>query len=73
LRHAVELDRDNARFSYVYAVAIGEKDPKEAIRVLEKAYEKHTGDLQIISGLVYCTKMIGETAKSRIFEESLEK
>jgi len=73
LKNAVELDEDDARLSYVYAVSIGEKDPKEAIRVLEKAYVKHTGDLQIISGLVYYTKMIGDMTKSKMYEEKFKK
>jgi Tfp pilus assembly protein PilF len=72
LKKSVELDKDNARFSYVYAVSIGEENPKEAIRILEKIYHKHTGDIQIVSGLVYYTKAIGDTAKSEIYEKKLK-
>jgi tetratricopeptide (TPR) repeat protein len=73
LKKAVELDRQNARLAYVYAVAIGEKDPKGAIKILEEAYAKHTGDLQIVSGLAYYYKMIGDHAKSKIYEEKFNK
>jgi tetratricopeptide (TPR) repeat protein len=71
LKKSVELDKDNARFSYVYAVSIGEDNPKEAIKVLEEIYPKHTGDMQIVSGLVYYTKMVGDTAKSEMYEKKL--
>jgi Tfp pilus assembly protein PilF len=71
LKKSVELDKDNARFSYVYAVSIGEENPKEAIKVLENIYPKHTGDMQIVSGLVYYTKIIGDTAKSEMYEKKL--
>jgi len=73
LKKAMELDENDARLSYVYAVAIGEKDPKAAIKVLEEAYIKHTGDLQIVSGLAYYYKMIGNSAKSKMYEEKFNK
>ncbi len=73
LKKAVELDKDDPRLSYVYAVAIGEKDPKEAIKILEEAYAKHTGDLQVVSGLAYYTKVIGDSAKSKKYEEKFKK
>ncbi|WP_373030856.1 tetratricopeptide repeat protein [Sulfurovum sp.] len=72
LKKSVELDKDNPLFSYVYAVSIGEENPKEAIKVLEESYAKHTGDMQIVSGLVYYTKKICDTAKSAMYEEKLK-
>ena len=72
LKKAVTLDPDNARFSYVYAVAIGESHPAEAIEVLEKVYPKHTGNIQIVSGLVYYTKQVGDMKKSAMYEEKLK-
>jgi len=73
LKKAVELDDNDARLSYVYAVSIGEKDPKGAIKVLEDAYLKHTGDLQIVSGLAYYYKMTGDSKKSKMYEEKFNK
>jgi tetratricopeptide (TPR) repeat protein len=73
LKKAMELDREDARLSYVYAVAIGEKAPEDAIKVLEEAYIKHTGDLQIVSGLAYYYKMIGNDVKSKQYEEKFIK
>lgn len=72
LKKAVTLDANNARFSYVYAVAIGEKDPKKAINVLEAVYPKHSGDMNVVSGLVYYTKQVGETQKSAMYEKKLK-
>ena len=71
LKKAVELDPNNARFSYVYAVSMGEKNPKKAIDILEKAYKKSTGDMQIVSGLVYYSKQVNDTAKSTKYEKIL--
>jgi len=72
LKKAADLDKNNARFSYVYAVAVGEKDPKKAITVLEEAYLIHTGDLQIVSGLAYYTKAIGDIKMSKMYEEKFK-
>ena len=71
LEKAVELDPNNARFSYVYAVSIGEKNPQKAIEILEKVYKKSTGDMQIVSGLVYYSKQVNDTKKSTKYEKIL--
>ena len=67
LKKAVELDSDDPRLGYAYAVAIGEKSPKKAIEILEKIYRRHTGDLQIVSGLAYYYDKIGDRAKAEAF------
>ncbi|SFV56221.1 probable deca-heme c-type cytochrome [hydrothermal vent metagenome] len=67
LKKAVELDSDDPRLSYVYAVAIGEQNPRKAIEILEKSYQKHTGDLQIVSGLAYYYSKVGDTAKAEAY------
>ena len=72
LKKAAELSPGNARFVYVYAISLGEKDPKKAIEILEKAYKTHNGDLQIISGLVYYYKQTGNTEKSEMYEKKLK-
>ena len=72
LKKAVELDENNARFIYVYAISVGKTDPQKAIEILEKAYPKHTGDLQIVSGLAYYYKHIGDTQKSEAYEKKLK-
>jgi len=72
LKKAAHLAKDNARFNYVYAVSIGDDDPKEAIKVLEEVYPHHTGDMQIVSGLMYYSKQAGDTAKSKMYEKKLK-
>ncbi len=72
LKKAVTLEPNNTRFSYVYAVAIGEKEPKIAVKILEKVYPKHTGDIQVVSGLAYYYNQIGEYEKSMLFDKKLK-
>ena len=72
LKRAVELDRDNTRFAYVYAVAVGEKRPEKAIEILEKVYTRHKGDLQVVSGLVYYYKKTGDLDRSKAYESKLK-
>ncbi len=72
LKKAAQLTENNARFAYVYAISLGKKDPKKAIKILEKAYAKHKGDLQIVSGLLYYYKQIGDKQKSGMYEEKLK-
>jgi tetratricopeptide (TPR) repeat protein len=48
LKKAFILNSDNARFAYVYAVALSEKDLKAAIDVLERVYPKHTGSIELV-------------------------
>ena len=72
LKKATDLMPQNARFAYVYAISLGEKNPKKAIDILEKAYKTHNGNLQIVSGLAYYYKQTGELDKSKVYEEKLK-
>ena len=72
LKKAAELAEDNARFAYVYAISLGKTDPKKAIKILEEAYKKHNGDMQIVSGLGYYYKQTGNMEKSKVYEEKLK-
>ncbi|MEA3417920.1 MAG: hypothetical protein U9Q90_00875, partial [Campylobacterota bacterium] len=62
-------DKNDARISYVYAVSIGEENPAEAIKILEEVYKKHTGDLQIVSGLAYYYEKGGNVQKSKVYKK----
>jgi len=68
LKKAVELENDNTRFAYVYAASIGDEHPEEAIKILEKNYAKHTGDIQVVTGLAYYYRIIGDERKSVEYE-----
>ena len=69
---ALELSPENARFAYVYAIALAKESPQKAIKILEKAYQKHQGDQQIISALSFYYKQIGHTEKSKAYKEKLK-
>lgn len=71
LKKAATLDKSNPRFSYVYAVAIGEKNPLEAIRILESTYLRFTGNFNILSGLVYYSKKVSNKKKENKYKEKL--
>jgi Tfp pilus assembly protein PilF len=72
LKKSTQLDENNARFAYVYAIAIAETNVQDAIDILEKAYLKHRGDIQIVSGLVYYYKQTGKLKKSKAYEDKLK-
>jgi tetratricopeptide (TPR) repeat protein len=72
-KKATELDVHNARFAYVYAVALAQKSPEDAIAILEKAYSEHSANVQIVSGLVYYCKQVGDIEKSKKYEKKLKR
>jgi tetratricopeptide (TPR) repeat protein len=72
LKKAVMLDSNDARFAYVYAVALGEKDAKAAVAVLERVYPRHTGSVELVSALAYYSKMANEPEKAKQYEEKLK-
>ena len=71
LKKATILEPNNSRFAYVYAVALGKNDPKKAIDILEVEYKKHSDNTNIISGLVYYYKQIGNHKKSELYKQKL--
>lgn len=72
LKKAMELDSDDVRFGYVYAVAIGEEQPREAITILERLYAKETGNKQVVSGLAYYYGKIGDKEKSEFYKKKAQ-
>jgi len=72
LKKALEFSPENARFAYVYAIALAEKSPQKAIDILEEAYKKHSGDAQITSALAYYYKQIGKVEKATLYEKKLK-
>jgi Flp pilus assembly protein TadD len=60
LRAAVQLAPDNARFAYVYAVALYDGgQPKDALKVLDTALTRHPYDRDVLSGLAYYSAQAG--------------
>jgi Flp pilus assembly protein TadD len=53
LRQAAELAPDNARYAYVYAVALNSTGASdEAFALLERAHERHPSDRDVLSALI---------------------
>jgi tetratricopeptide (TPR) repeat protein len=60
LERAAELRPDNARFQYVYAVALGDGgDPRAAVISLLAALENHPRDRQLLSALMNYARQSG--------------
>jgi len=68
LLKAMNLDKKNARFAYVYAVSIGNTNPKKAIEILEKSYNNNQGNMELISGLIYYYQQVGDLEKSNYYD-----
>ena len=61
LAEATRLDPANARFAYVYAVALNDAgDPKRALKVLETALTRQPYDRELLSGLALYTAKAGQ-------------
>jgi Flp pilus assembly protein TadD len=60
LREATNLEPGNARFAYVYAVALnGVGKRREALKVLGTALTRHPYDRDVLSGLAYFSAQSG--------------
>jgi predicted CXXCH cytochrome family protein len=63
LRRAAELAPDNARYAYVYAVALNSRGaPADAMALLERAYHQHPTDRDILMALVSIARDTGDFA-----------
>ena len=74
LGRAAKLAPDQARFSYVYGVALsstGKAD--EALSVLRKAHERHSGDAEILFSLVTMNRDRGEYGEASRYGRRLLK
>ncbi len=74
LAKAAELDKDNERYGYVYAVAlqsVGKLD--QAIGVLENTLKRHPGDIDSLHALVTFHRDAGQVAKALVYARQLAK
>jgi len=69
LQTAHNLDPNDAQFAYVYAVALAQTNPKQAIIVLEESLSHHTGDIQTLQALAHYTSTQGDTHKAKIYQQ----
>ena len=72
LKTAAELEPDTVSYQYVYAVAISEKQPKEAIKILENALQKHTGNLDILMALSSYYQKVGDEKRSTQYRKKVD-
>jgi len=73
LKHAAQLDPQNTRFVYVYAVALNSTGaPDEAIMVLMGAHAAHPDDRDILGALVAFHRDSGNDAAARQYAEKLQ-
>jgi Flp pilus assembly protein TadD len=73
LRLATEGDADNARYAFVYGVALHDTgQPVEARRALEAAARRHPGDVDILSALVAFSREAGDAVAAQRWASALE-
>jgi Tfp pilus assembly protein PilF len=73
LRLAAEGAPDDARFTFVYAVALHDTGrPADARKILEQAAGRHGGDQQILEALVAFSREAGDEAAARRWQTQLE-
>jgi predicted Zn-dependent protease len=73
LRQAAEGDDDNARYSFVYGVALHDTgQAADALRALERAARRHPGDADILGALVTFSKEAGDDAAARRWAAALD-
>ena len=72
LQTAAELEPETATFQYVYAVAMSEKQPEKAIKILETALQKHTGNIQILMALSGYYQQLGDVENSTQYRHKAE-
>jgi len=72
LQRAAELQADNSRYTYVYAVALdANNETGKAIEVLERYHEDTQNDIQILSALAAYTRKAGNITKADQYNQQL--
>jgi len=73
LRLAAEGDAENARYAYVYGVALHDTgQAAEGRQVLERAARRHPGNTDILGALVAFSQEAGDAAAARRWAQALE-
>ena len=73
VKQAAEMEADNPRYQYVYAVAVGEKQPEQAIKILESSLQKHSGHLDTLAALVSYSQQLGDQANAEKYRSHINK
>ncbi|NOQ78296.1 MAG: hypothetical protein GQ546_02735 [Gammaproteobacteria bacterium] len=73
LQKAADMETDNARYQYVYAVAMAAKNPQQAIEILETSLQKHSGDVATLAALMNYYKQSGDQFNADKYRRKIEK
>jgi len=72
LQTAAELEPDTVTYQYVYAVAVGETQPEQAIKILEAALQKYTGNIELLTALSSYYHQLGDEANAVKYRNKAE-
>jgi Tfp pilus assembly protein PilF len=72
LKRAHELEPEMSQYAYVYAVALAEHDILQAVKVLEKNLQHHSGDLRTLFALSHYYTQLGDLDKSAHYQQKAE-
>ncbi len=73
LEKAAKLAPDDARYQYVYAVALAGTNTPEAIHVLEASLKHHSGDVDTLAALAYYHGQLGHTMQANLYRQRAER
>src|SRR5262249_17162056 len=72
LRRAHELRPDNARYAYVYAVALNSTGAHaEAMALLEQTHRRHPADRDVLLALVSIARDSGDVSRALLYAREL--
>jgi Tfp pilus assembly protein PilF len=73
VKQAAEMEVNNPRYQYVYAVAVGEKQPEKAVKILESSLHKHSGHLDTLAALVSYSQQLGDQVNAEKYRSQINK
>jgi tetratricopeptide (TPR) repeat protein len=73
LQYAANLEKDNAQYQYVYAVAIADKHPQDSINILKSSLQLHSGDVQSLYGVAYYYSQLGFLNEAKEYQEKADR
>lgn len=73
LQKAADMETGNARYQYVYAVAMAAKDLDLAIELLETSLQKHTGHAETLVALMNYYKQSGDQFNADKYRRKIAK
>lgn len=72
LKQAAELEHENSRYQYVFAIALYTSgDSAQALQILNRAHRARPSDRQILSSLVSINSELGNHEDARAFAQKL--